>query len=132
MFVYRPVKKLHSAPLNNVNNTNLSVQIVNFLVLKSCFHFVSTLILWPVNGTSNSHDQPVCCVANTEKSKLATRVHWNVANKLFTNKIKITVEITLQHFFFRYVLSLCLYLYPVVCCLAFEIGQTFWSRPWMY
>lgn len=31
-------------------------------------------------------------------------------------KIKTIVEITLPYFIFQYVLSFCLYLYPMVCC----------------
>lgn len=101
------------------------------MALNSYFHFVSTPILWPVNGIWNRRDQPFCCVVNAEKAKLTTCLLWNVAKKLFMNKIKTIVEITLQYFIFQYVLSFCLYLYPMVCCWHLKLAKISGPASWL-
>ena len=108
-----------------------SIQIFNVLALNSYFHFVSTSILWPVNGIWNGRDQPFCCVVNAEKAKLTTCLLWNVAKKLFTNKIKTIVEIILKYFIFQYVLSFCLYLYPMVCCWHLKLAKISGPASWL-
>ena len=108
-----------------------SIQICNLLALNSYFHFVSTSFLWPVNGIWNGRDQPFCYVVNTEKAKLTTCPLWNVAKKLFMNKIKTIVEIILKYFIFQYVLSFCLYLYPMVCCWLLKLAKISGSASWL-
>lgn len=108
-----------------------SIKMCNLLALNSCFHFVSTHFLWLVNGIWNRRDQPFCCVVNTEKAKLTTCLLWNVAKKLFMNKIKIRMEITLQYFIYQYVLSFCLYLYPTLYCWHLELAKISGTASWL-